>query len=65
VRAHRYPVATGARPADGAVPRGWTRRALSGGATVVQEPVDQSYGYRVYGARDLEGHLWSLMRPLD
>lgn len=41
------------------------RHALAAGATVVQEPVDQPYGYRVYSARDIEGHLWSFMRPLD
>jgi len=41
------------------------RHATAEGATVVQEPVDQPYGYRVYSARDLEGHLWSFMRPLD
>lgn len=35
------------------------------GADIVYEPVDQSYGYREYGARDPEGHLWSFMTPLD
>ena len=41
------------------------RHAMAAGATVVQEPIDQPYGYRVYSAHDLEGHLWSFMRPLD
>jgi DNA-binding transcriptional MerR regulator len=41
------------------------RHAKAEGATVVQEPVDRPYGYRVYSVRDLEGHLWSFMRPLD
>ncbi|HEX6682409.1 MAG TPA: MerR family transcriptional regulator [Candidatus Limnocylindrales bacterium] len=41
------------------------RHAKAAGATVVQEPVDQPYGYRVYSAKDLEGHFWSFMRPLD
>lgn len=41
------------------------RRTAAAGATIVQEPVDQPYGYRVYSARDLEGHLWSFMKPLD
>ena len=41
------------------------RHAQAEGATVVQEPVDRPYGYRLYSARDLEGHLWSFMRPLD
>jgi MerR family transcriptional regulator, thiopeptide resistance regulator len=40
------------------------RHATSEGATIVYEPVDQSYGYRVYSAHDLEGHLWSFMKPL-
>lgn len=34
------------------------------GGSVVYEPVDQPYGYREYGARDLEGTLWSFMKPL-
>src|SRR6266508_165203 len=39
------------------------RHAASEGATIVYEPVDQPYGYRVYSAHDLEGHLWSFMKP--
>jgi uncharacterized glyoxalase superfamily protein PhnB len=35
------------------------------GAEIVYEPVDQPYGYREYSALDLEGHLWSFMKPLD
>jgi len=41
------------------------RRAKAAGAVVVQEPVDQPYGYRLYSAKDLEGHFWSFMKPLD
>ena len=41
------------------------RHAVSQGAPVLYEPVDQPYGYRVYSAHDLEGHLWSFMKPLD
>ncbi len=33
--------------------------------TIVYEPIDQPYGYREYSARDIEGHLWSFMKPLD
>jgi DNA-binding transcriptional MerR regulator len=33
-------------------------RAAAAGAEVVEEPTDQDYGVREYGARDLEGHLW-------
>ncbi len=40
------------------------RQAVEHGATIVYEPVDQPYGYREYSARDLEGHLWSFMKPL-
>jgi DNA-binding transcriptional MerR regulator len=28
------------------------------GADIISPPVDQPYGVREYGARDLEGHLW-------
>ncbi len=35
------------------------------GAEIVYAPTDQPYGYREYGARDLEGRLWSFMRELD
>jgi MerR family transcriptional regulator, thiopeptide resistance regulator len=38
--------------------------ASAKGATVVYQPVDQPYGYREYSARDLEGGLWSFMKPL-
>ena len=41
------------------------RHAAAAGATIDYEPVDQPYGYREYGARDSEGHLWSFMKPLD
>jgi DNA-binding transcriptional MerR regulator len=34
------------------------------GGNIAYEPVDQPYGYREYSARDLEGTLWSFMRPL-
>ncbi len=40
------------------------RRAQAKGAEIVYEPVDQPYGYREYSARDLEGALWSFMKPL-
>lgn len=35
------------------------------GADIVSPPVDQPYGVREYGARDLEGHLWYFHGPLD
>ena len=41
------------------------RHALQQGATIQYEPTDQDYGYREYGAVDLEGHLWSFMRKID
>lgn len=40
-------------------------KARDEGAAIVYEPVDQPYGYREYSVRDLEGHLWSFMKPLD
>jgi uncharacterized glyoxalase superfamily protein PhnB len=33
--------------------------ARAAGADIVKEPEDQSYGGRLYSARDPEGHLWS------
>ena len=41
------------------------QRSVEAGVDVRQEPVDRDYGYRVYSAYDLEGHLWSFMRSLD
>jgi DNA-binding transcriptional MerR regulator/uncharacterized glyoxalase superfamily protein PhnB len=35
------------------------------GAEIVSTPVNQPYGVREYGARDLEGHLWYFHGPLD
>ena len=32
--------------------------ARAAGAQTLSEPVDQPYGQREYGARDVEGHLW-------
>jgi uncharacterized glyoxalase superfamily protein PhnB len=34
-------------------------RAKAAGAEIVYEPRDTDYGSREYGARDLEGNLWS------
>jgi MerR family transcriptional regulator, thiopeptide resistance regulator len=39
------------------------RHAVSEGAIVVYEPVDQPYG-REWSARDPEGALWSFLKPL-
>jgi DNA-binding transcriptional MerR regulator len=39
-------------------------RSIEAGAEIVEEPVDQSYGIREYGARDLEGQLWYFHSPL-
>ena len=38
-------------------------RALAAGARIDSEPVDQPYGQREYGARDLEGHRWWFATP--
>ena len=40
------------------------RHAVAEGAQIRYAPIDQSYGYREYGAYDCEGHLWSFMKPL-
>jgi MerR family transcriptional regulator, thiopeptide resistance regulator len=39
-------------------------RSVEAGAEIVQEPVDQAYGIREYGARDPEGQLWYFQSPL-
>lgn len=41
------------------------RASVAQGAVIEYEPVDQPYGYREYSARDIEGGLWSFMKPLD
>lgn len=38
--------------------------AVQNGADILKPPVDQPYGVREYGARDLEGHLWYFHSPL-
>lgn len=38
--------------------------AMEHGADILNAPVDQPYGVREYGARDLEGHLWYFHSPL-
>lgn len=40
-------------------------RSVEAGAEIVEEPVDQPYGIREYGARDPEGQLWFFHSPLD
>jgi PhnB protein len=37
---------------------GHFQRARDAGATILQEPKDQFYGDRTYGAEDPEGHRW-------
>ena len=39
-------------------------RARAGGAVIDSQPIDQPYGQREYGARDLEGHRWWFATPL-
>lgn len=39
-------------------------RSVAAGATIVEDPVDQAYGVREYGARDPEGQLWYFQSPL-
>jgi len=34
------------------------RRAAAAGATILREPEEPGYGYRVYTAEDPEGHRW-------
>lgn len=39
-------------------------RALAAGARIDSEPIDQPYGQREYGARDIEGHRWWFATPI-
>ncbi len=39
-------------------------RSIAAGAEIVEPPIDQDYGVREYGARDLEGQLWYFHAPL-
>ena len=39
-------------------------QARAAGATISEEPLDQDYGHRRYGAEDPEGHLWWFARPI-
>jgi uncharacterized glyoxalase superfamily protein PhnB len=38
-------------------------RAVAGGATILSEPEEPGYGYRVYVAEDIEGHRWMFGQP--
>ncbi len=38
--------------------------AVAAGADIVEEPTDQDYGVREYGARDVEGQLWFFHAPI-
>ena len=38
-------------------------QARTAGARIDSQPVDQPYGQREYGARDLEGHRWWFATP--
>ena len=41
------------------------QHAEAEGAEILYRPAVMPYGVREYGARDLEGRLWSFMEPLD
>ena len=40
-------------------------RAVAGGATILHEPEEPGYGFRVYSAEDLEGHRWMFGQRLE
>jgi uncharacterized glyoxalase superfamily protein PhnB len=39
-------------------------RARGAGAEITQEPADQEYGERRFGATDPEGHKWFFSQPI-
>jgi len=43
----------------------YARSVEAGAAIIEEEPVNQLYGVREYGARDPEGQLWFFHSPLD
>ena len=40
-------------------------RARAEGASIEYGPMDQDYGVREYGTRDLEGRRWAFVAPLE
>jgi uncharacterized glyoxalase superfamily protein PhnB len=40
-------------------------RVRSGGVPTDSDPMDQPYGQREYGVRDLEGHRWWFVAPIE
>ena len=40
-------------------------RAVAGGATILREPEEPGYGFRVYSAEDPEGHRWMFGERLE
>jgi uncharacterized glyoxalase superfamily protein PhnB len=40
-------------------------RATAEGASIVDEPADQSYGDRRYAAKDTQGHVWYFAHPIS
>jgi len=50
------------RRADASAPG---RQTTQAGADITEEPIDQPYGVREYGARDLEGQLWYIHSALE
>jgi uncharacterized glyoxalase superfamily protein PhnB len=40
-------------------------QASAEGATIVDEPADQSYGDRRYAAKDTQGHVWYFAHPIS
>jgi uncharacterized glyoxalase superfamily protein PhnB len=41
------------------------QQSRAAGARIDNEPVDQPYGQREYGARDPEGHRWWFATPVN
>ncbi len=39
-------------------------QARAAGAEIIQEPMDQFYGERLYRARDPEGHIWTFTQTV-
>jgi uncharacterized glyoxalase superfamily protein PhnB len=44
---------------------GHYERAAAAGATILHEPEEPGYGFRVYTAEDLEGHRWMFGQPVS
>jgi MerR family transcriptional regulator, thiopeptide resistance regulator len=64
VSAESSPVTTGELVVNVEDVDGHCERARAAGAEIEYGPMDQPYGVREYGARDLESRRWCFVKPI-